>query len=193
MTNGKNGAGYVTDLLATGMRTPTGVKPQCNQVLARRVRLAVILLALPACSNPAGTTVTEPPTVLTPPPDVVAASSSVPLLWLTVRAEAHAWRDLEPGMPGPRGLIVGARLESENGAALPGDIVIEHLWVVRDGQAWRATPRIEQPPAHPGELPVVARDGPEWTGRVDVVLQVRTASGERIFVARRGLDIVLAL
>jgi hypothetical protein len=139
-----------------------------------------------ACGNPAG------PSIVAPPDAVLAAGATVQV-GATVRVNAYVWRDLQPGSgTSGRGLIAGASLRTVDGQALPPGLKIELLWVLQDGQAWRGTPIQEQPAATPAEIPVIARNGPHWTGVVDVVLEV-SVGRRRAYVSARGVPIVLAM
>ena len=108
--------------------------------------------------------------------EITNAPVEIRVAGVDLTIEAYLFRDYAPVSPADgKPLIAGVRLKAADGQELPADLRAETFHVVYGEEIW--TPRLVQewPSTSPGELELVARDGPKWpTGStVDVVLRLR--------------------
>jgi hypothetical protein len=96
-----------------------------------------------------------------PSSEFAAAPAKITVAGVDLTLDTYLYRDFAPITPeNGRPLIAGVRLKAADGAALPADLRAETFHVVYGEQVW--TPELVQewPATDPGEMELVARDGP---------------------------------
>jgi hypothetical protein len=126
------------------------------------------------------------------PEQLATAPAVVVAEGMSLRLYAYPWRNL---MPGPdrnsSRLAVSFGIAPDSGTSVPNGLIVERAWVVWEEQAWAAYPKQAFSWAPPAPVHFVARGVPYWPpgSEVDVLVQFRTAAGDRLWLAARDLTI----
>ena len=136
-------------------------------MISLRTFAALCIATLAACAEgPTGPSTAE---ITNAPVEIRVAGVGLTL-------EAYLFRDYAPVSPADgKPLIASVRLKATDGKDLPADLRAETFYVIYGEQVWTPDLVQEWPSTSPGDMELVARNGPKWpTGStVDVVLRLR--------------------
>jgi len=115
--------------------------------------------------------------------DHVLAPRIVSFAGVTLQVDASLWRDFQPiSPPDGKPLIAILAVRTIDGTPIPPGLTADSAWIHNGDLVWGAAVVEEQPRgAGASSFQVVARNGPKWGPgiEVDVVIQVRDATGQR--------------
>ncbi len=103
-----------------------------------------------------------------------------------VRLETYLWRNfMLPLPPEGRPLIGVLTVKTADGSALPADLAVEAVWIVRGDEIWTAPSLEQRPRAEPPRgREIVVRGGPKWKPgiAVDAIVRIRDGAGRTILL-----------
>lgn len=143
----------------------------------------LVLATITACSD----SPTSPRTVPVES-SIRDAPTSVTIDGVALVLETFLWRNFMPSLSNDTRMIGVLRVRPGAADPVPDGLVVEEAWVILGSRAWQAAPRLESSNPDDNYLEVVARGGPLWPvgSSLDVVVQVRGATGQAYLLAVRG-------
>jgi hypothetical protein len=164
-----------------------------NMSFARLLSIAGLLgLAAAGCRDGGSGEACGPPPIVPAPFEGAALPETLRIGGHGFTLLAEIWRDFMPGFPSAdRPMIADATLLETDSLAIPPDVEMDVLWVIRDTLAWAVAFSGEaRPPAPAFQIEKVARCGPRWDPGEEVQAVVRLrAGGQEYLLARRDLVI----
>ncbi len=159
--------------------------------IQRTLLVASVLFSGVTASGCSGGDAARPvPLAQVPERDAIQGAPSTATVASTkLTLDGTVWRDSMPGADSP-GVLASVTVSTVDKSAMPANLVLSRLFVVRGSEVWVSGLADEGQWAPPGSVARMARGGPDWPGRgtVDIVVRMDGPNGT-IYLAQRAVEV----
>lgn len=114
---------------------------------------------------------------------LLAAPKSIEIDGNTYSLQAYLWQNLMPGEDTKDGLQALIQLVAEGQESFPSGVNASCLWIIKEQEVWQAEFLTEERSApEKNQLEKLAIGGPNWTGEVNVVVEIYTTNNDKYLV-----------
>lgn len=114
---------------------------------------------------------------------LLAAPKSIEIDGNTYSLQAYLWQNLMPGEDTKDGLQALIQLVAEGQESFPSGVNASCLWIIKEQEVWQTEFLTEERSApEKNQLEKLAIGAPNWTGEVNVVVEIYTTNNDKYLV-----------